>query len=141
MNYFIETRACLPEFYRDESDKQKKLQVMKDSQFHNLFATTPHNVCNTLIKALIETYDCDTESFRLESRDLCQILEKDVAYLLGIKNTGVVYQEFANAAIPGFYTKWVKDHGLETEPFSKRFLHEAQKKLDTDIFFLKGKIL
>ncbi|KAK1377133.1 hypothetical protein POM88_033326 [Heracleum sosnowskyi] len=139
MNYSIETGACLPEFYRDESDKQKKMQVMKDSQFHNLLATIPHNVCNTLIKALIETYDCDTESFRL-GNTLCQILEKDVAYLLGIKNTGVVYQESANAAIPGFYTKLVKDRGFETDPFLKRFLHEALKKLDTDIF-LKGKIL
>ncbi|KAL8148731.1 hypothetical protein AgCh_005918 [Apium graveolens] len=49
MIYSIESRSSLPEFYRDEIDKQKKLEVMKDSQFHKLLAT---KLCNTLIKAL-----------------------------------------------------------------------------------------
>lgn len=137
MKYSIETRACMPVFFRDEDDKKKKLEVMKHSQFHNLLATKVHNGCNTLIKALVEVYDSDSESFQL-GNTICKIQEEDVAYLLGLKNAGSVYQEssskeYASPAIPDFYMKLVKHHGSEKDKFSKRFLHEVLQKLDIDV--------
>lgn len=116
MKYSIETRACIPDFSRDENDKKKKLEVMKHSQFHKLLATTVNNGCNTLIKALVQFYDSDSESFQL-GNSMCKIHEEDVAYLLGLKNAGSVYQEsssteYAPTAIPDFYMKLVEDHGV-----------------------------
>ncbi|KAL1807998.1 hypothetical protein ACET3Z_024988 [Daucus carota] len=132
MSYSIESRSSLPESYRDERDKQKKLEVMKDSQFHKILAIKPHNVCNTLIKVMVETYDCATKSFRLGNTQ-GQIFEEDVAYLLGIKHIGVVHKKSnASVAIPNFYIKLVEGHGKKDVLLSKRVLHELRQKLDTD---------
>ncbi|KAK1376918.1 hypothetical protein POM88_033111 [Heracleum sosnowskyi] len=71
MRYLIETRANLPEFYRDEEDKIRKLQVMENSQFHKLLSVKAHsyNCCNTRIKALGYVYDRKSKSFKFGKRD------------------------------------------------------------------------
>lgn len=111
MRYSIETRANLPEFYKDEEDRRKKLEVMENSQFHKLLSIKVHTYtsCLTLIKALMEVYDLKSRKFRL-GQTLCSVLDQEVAYLLGIRNSGSIYneaslRESACHQIPDFFAK------------------------------------